>query len=64
MPELTSELLVKTLGGGVLGLAGVRVVFQDMGLGNSIPRHSNQVYPNTILSGVASVADPVAIYLK
>ena len=64
MPELTSELLVKILGGGVLGVAGVRVTFQEIGLSNSIPHHSNRVYPDTILSGVASVADPVAIHLK
>ena len=45
--ELMSELLVKILGGGALGLTGVRVTFQEVGLGDSMLCRSNRVYPES-----------------
>lgn len=61
--------VVKILGGGAFGLMGVGVIFQEVGIGDSTPRHatprcSNQVCLDTILLGVVSVTDLTAIYLK
>ena len=64
VPELTSKSLINIFGRGALGLAGVGVAFQKMGLSNITPRRSNRVCPDTILSGVVSVTDQVAIHLK
>ena len=54
-----SEYLIKILGGGALGLAGIGVASHEVGLDNSTPHRSNQVCPDTILSGVVYVTDPV-----
>ena len=63
VPELTSKSLINIFGRGALGLAGVGVAFQKMGLGDSTPRRSNRVFRDTILSGVVSVKDTVSIHL-